>query len=421
VAENNLDGIGRRLRAPGSQQVNAEELLAELVRLVESSRRAPERSSPPVDTVSGREVAEREQMQPLEMTPLCPSVEAPSCNPRDTRVPDVEPPGAPRSGNSHSDDSNGLGLVARRRSGVWTTRVSALVLVGAVGSIFWLEQIKSKPSEAPPFVAAAQSSTTVPPLSHPSVATSSDAEVTPPRDIRQPAQGKEVSSEERPIDVTARASLENQAPSQDLGPTALGVAPPTAPPAGGPAAAPVNTPALAAPVAATPPAAPQSLVSKAVPTVSLPSEPTPTAAPIPSTTDSGAAAQPSEAPLPPVRPAPKAAIQAGGVAQRSTLRLGLPPRLSSPSGAHVVAKTGATGPGALETSSEPLRRGASANPENGAKTLKAAQASVEAQAAPSQQPGPAAPQPNPNPVARAFGSVVGVVGAVAGLIPFAGH
>ena len=174
VAENNLDGIGRPLRAPGSQHANAEELLAELVRLVESSRLAPERSSARVETVS-----------------LHPLVEAPSSKPRETRVVDVEPPRAPESDNSYSNDPNGIDLAAGRRSGAWTFRVPALVLAGAavIGSIFWLERIEPRLPEAAPFVATAEGPTIVQPRSNLTVATSSDAGVTPLRDITQPAEG----------------------------------------------------------------------------------------------------------------------------------------------------------------------------------------------------------------------------------------
>ena len=413
MAENNLDGIGRPPRAPGKQQVNAEELLAELVRLVECSGHAPERPSPPVETVSEQNLPDRAPTQPLEMKSLHPSFKAPSSKPRETVVVDVEPPRAPEPDNSCSNDPSGIGLAAGRRSGAWTFRVSALVLAGAavIGSIFWLEQITSTPPKAPPFIAAAQSPTTVQPRSNLSAATSSDDGVTPPGDVTQPAEGKDVSPEKRPIDQDRRASLENPPPSQDLGPTDIGVAQPPAPPAEKPPAASVDTPTVA-----KPPTASQSLDSKGMPTVSLPPDPTQIATPIPSATDSGMAAPASDAPLPPVRPPPKAAIQAGGVAQRSTPKLDLPTKLSSQSGAHVVAKAGATGPGAPQSRSEPLRLGASANPEN-----KTAQASVNSQAAPSAQPEPAPKQPNPNPVARAFGAVVGAVGAVAGLIPFAPH
>jgi len=131
------------------------------------------------------------------------------------------------------------------------------------------------------------------------------------------------------------------------------------------------------------------------------------------------AVQTSDAPLPPVRPAPKAPIEAAAVAQRSTPKLGLPTKLSGKSAARVVvAKADATGPWApAETPSEPLRHGASANPEKGAKTLNAAQAQAETQAAPSEQPAPAQ-HPNPNPVLHAFSNVVGML---TGLIPFANH
>jgi hypothetical protein len=126
----------------------------------------------------------------------------------------------------------------------------------------------------------------------------------------------------------------------------------------------------------------------------------------------------SDAPLPPVRPAPKAAVQASGAAQRPTpkLELPLPTKLSGPTGAHAAAKAGATGVAAPQSRSEPLRLGTAANPEN-----KPAQASVEPPAAAPAQSEPAPKQSNANPVARAFGTVAGAVGAVAGLIPFVPH
>jgi predicted lipid-binding transport protein (Tim44 family) len=43
------------------------------------------------------------------------------------------------------------------------------------------------------------------------------------------------------------------------------------------------------------------------------------------------------------------------------------------------------------------------------------------QPAPSERPAPAAQQPSPNPVAHAWGNMVGMVGALTGLIPFVGH
>jgi hypothetical protein len=420
VAEKNLDEIGRRLRAPGSQQANAEELLAELVRLVDSSGLALGRSPPLAETVSKPGRTDTEPMPPLEMTSLHPSVERPQTKPGETGAVDVEPARAPNPTIHNSNDPNGINLATGRRSGAWTFKVSVLVLAGAgvIGSIFWLKQVQPGLPKAPPFIATAQGLTKGQPRSDLTVVTLSDAGATPLSDVTQPAQVKVVGPEKRPIDLNARASLNNPPPSADLGPTVTGAAQPTADAsAGKPPAVPVNTTAVAAPIAASPRMASQSLDSKPGPPVSLPTDPTPIAMPTPSATDSGVAAHASDAPLPPVRPGPKAASEAAGVAQRSTPKLDLPTKLSSKSAAHVVvAKADATGIGApVKTPSEPLRLGASVKPEKGATTLKAAQAPAEAQAVPPEQPVPAQ-QPNPNPVVRAFSNMVG---ALTGLIPFA--
>jgi hypothetical protein len=406
--------MGRPLRAPGAQQANAEEMLAELVRLVESSGLAPERSASSAETVSEPKRTDAEPMQPLEMTSLHPSVDAPPSKPSERRAVDVEPPRASEAANSYSNDPD---LARRQRTGGWTFKVSALVLAAAavIGSIFWLKRVEPGLPKAAPFIAAAQVPPTVQPRSNLTVATSSGAGVTP-TDIVQPAQV--VSSEEQPIDLNARVSVKSPPPSADLGPTGIGVAKPTADAsAGDPLATPVNTPTVAAPIAASQPMALQSLDSKPVPTVPLSPDPTQVAMPTPSATNSGVAAHASDAPLPPVRPAPKAAIEAAGVAERSRPKLDLPTKLSGKSAAHLVAaKADATGRSApAETRSEPLRRGASVNSQNGAKTLNPAQAPTEVQAAPSEQPAPAQ-RPNPNPVVHAFSYMVG---ALTGLIPFA--
>jgi hypothetical protein len=416
LAENNLDRVGRGLRAPGSQQVNAEELLAELVRLVESSTLAPARSSRPAETVSESTRTDTEPVQRLETTSLRPSVEAPSSNPSETGAIDVEPPRA-RSDNSYSNHPNGINLATGRRAGPWKFRVSALVLLGAavLGSIFWLERVEPGPPNAPPFIATAQGPQ---PQSNLTVAASSEAGATP-GDITQPTQGKVASPNDPPIDLSARLSLNNP-PHSDLAPTVLGAAQPTADAsAGKPLAAPVNTPAVAPPTAAPQPMASQSLEPKTVPKVSLPPDSTQIATPTPSTSDSGAAAPSTDAPLPPVRPAPKPAIEAAGAARRPTSKLDLPTKLSGKSDARVVvAKADATGAKAPAERSAPPQREASVKPEKGATTLKAAQAPTEAPAAaPSQQP-TAAQQPNPNPVVRTFRNMVG---ALTGFIPFMPH
>ena len=421
MAESNLDGMGRPSRAPGPQQANAEEMLAELVRLVESSGLAPKRSAPPVEPVSEPERTDAEPMQPLEMTSPRPSVDAPPSKPSETRPVDVEPPRGLEAAKSYSNGPNRIDLATGQRSAAWTFKVSALVLACAavIGSIYWFKRVEPGLPTAPPFIATAQAPTTVQPRSNLTVATLSDAGVTPLKDITQPAV---VSPEARPIDLNAGVSLTNPRPSADLGPIATAAAQPTADAsAGKPLAESVNTPAAAAPIAASPPTASQSLDSKPVPVPTVPLSPDQTqiAAPTPSATNSGVAAHASDAPLPPVRPVPKAAIEAAGVAERSTPKLELPTKLSSKSAAHVVvAKADAAGHGApTETASEPLRLGAPVNPEKGAKTLNATQSTAEAQAAPSQQPAPAK-QSNPNPVVHAFSYMVG---AVTGLIPFVPH
>ena len=342
VAESNLDGMGRPSRAPGPQQVNAEEMLAELVRLVESSGLAPKRSAPPVETVSEPERTDAEPMQPLEMTSPRPLVDAPPSKPSETRPVEVEPLEAAKS---YSNDPNGIDLATGQRSGAWTFKVSAVVLACAavIGSIFWFNEL-SRTAEIAPFIATAQAPATVQPRSNLTVATSSDAGVTPLKGITQPAV---VSPEERPIDLNAGVSLNDPPPSADRGPIATAVAQPTADAsAEKPLAEPVNTPTAAAPIAASPPTASAALDSKPVPVPTVPISPDQTqiAAPTPSATNPGVAAHASDAPLPPVRPAPKAAIEAPGAAERSTPKLELPTKLSDKSAAHVVvAKADARG------------------------------------------------------------------------------
>jgi hypothetical protein len=425
--------MGRPSRAPGALLASAEEMLAELVRLVESSALAPDRSAPPVEIVPEPKQTDTEPLQPPEITSLRPSVDPPPGKPSETLAVDVEPPPAREAANSYSNHPKGIDLATGQRSRAWTFKVSALVLAGAAvaGSIFWLKYLEPGPAKTPPLIAMARAPTLARPRSDLTVATSSDAGMTALKDITQPAV---VSPGERPIDLNASVSLTNPPPSADLGPTAVGAAQPMADAsAGKPLAAPVDTPGVAAPIAASPPLASQTLDPKPVPVptvplppapmttvpVTLPPGPAQIATPTPSATNPGVAAPASDAPLPPARPAPKAAIDVAGVAQRSTPKSDLPTKLSGKSAAHVVvAKADATGPSApAETPSQPLRRGAPVKPATGAKTLDAAQATAEAQAATPEQP-PPVHQPNSNPVMHAFNSMVG---AVTGLIPFVPH
>ena len=152
MAENNLNEVGRRLRARGGQQANAEELLAELVRLVDFSGLTPERSRPPDGTVSEPTGTDTDPMQHLEMTSLRPSVEAPSSKPGETGAIYVEPPRAPASDNSYS---TGTDLATGRRAGTWAFGISALVLVGVavLGSILWLKRVEPGLPNAPSIAA----------------------------------------------------------------------------------------------------------------------------------------------------------------------------------------------------------------------------------------------------------------------------
>jgi hypothetical protein len=402
VAEEKLDETGRGLSALSSRPPNAEEMLAELARLVESSGFGSKRP-PPVGAKQHLPASPPTQALGLNTLPL--SLNATSDNPYGAAAVDVEPP-EPRK-SSFSADPNIVGLAARLYFGAWTFRVSALVLAGlaVIGSTYGLEQIISKPSGAPLVAAAAVSSATVPSRSNVHLPASSDATVTSQSDITQPAGSKVVSPEERPIDQNARDSFEKPPPFQDLASTGIDVAQPAALPAGAPPVAPASTRTLAEPATASPPAAPQSPDAKGAPAVSLPPSPTPTVRPTPSATDTGVAAHANDAPRPPVKRVPKPAVQAGASAQRPTPKSDSLAKPSGQTGAHTVAKAGATGPGATDAKMP----------------LTTAQASVEPQAAPPAQPAPAPQQPNPNPVARAFGGLMGAVGAVAGLIPFVPH
>ena len=404
-----------RLRA-GSQQVNAEELLAELVRLVESSALAPGHSQPPAQPAPEPDRADTGPKFPLEIMSRHKSVDAPPGRPSETRAVDVAPPRAPESGDSYSSGPYRIDLATGRHSRGWPFKVSALVLAGAaaIGSIFWFKPGEPRLPKAPAFIATTQDPT-VQPRSDSTVATSSDASATPVGDIPPPAAVKTVSSEERQTDLNARASLNDGPPPAGLGATATHAAQPAADAsAGSPLAAPADTPAAAAPNAAIPTMASQSPDAGPAPAVSPATAQI--ATPNPSATDSGRAAHGSDAPLPPVRPAHKAASEGKGVPHRSTPT---PTKLSGESAAHVVvAKADATAPGApKETPSESLRRGASVKPGKEATTIEAAPAPAEAQAAPPEPPLPA-PQPNPNPMVHAFSSMVG---ALNGLNPFATH
>ena len=455
MAENKPSEIGRPPPVPDSQPANAGELLVELVRLVESSGFALKGSPPPVEIAPGDSLPASKPAEARETKPQPPPTAAPSTQPKKTVGVDGRPPepSKPEPGhdrpsqNRHredprvvargdaaihgngerpsisgllppgldpgvamtgpasadrapdvlvSDRPNGNYPASGRRSRTWTFRASALVLVGlaVIGSTYALEHMASKSPETPPLASAAESPTPVQTPSR-SGGASSDAAATAPGDVTPAAEETLAGREERPVDLTAPDSLISPPAPHDPGPATIGAAQPPAAPAHEPPAGMAAAPAVAEPIKA-----PQSPDPKGEPTASLPPEPGPAAAPTPTVTDSGPA-RAGAAPLPPARPTARPAAPAARIAPKAATKLGTPAKLSSQSGARAGAKAGANGPGAPDATTAPV--------------------AVAPPAAPPAQSPPAPQQPKANPVARAFGSVMGAVGAVAGLIPFAPH
>ncbi len=410
MAENNLDGIGRPPRAPDSQAVNAQEMLAELVRLVESSRLAPERPASPVEIVTQQKLPDANTARPLEMKSPRLSPNAPSTDPKETVVFAAEPP-EPRK-SSKTNGPNGNGLASRRRSGAWTVRVSALVLAGAVGSIVWLEL--SQPSKTPPLTAAAGSRRKCSRLA----LRASRLRATPGRPLRETSRSRPraglpfPNSEQSTRALTPRPKIRRRLNSWRPPLLARRNRRPQPPQR-----------RLRRPQRQrrSRPLRPRGrsirrlqrrfrqrprnlLIRKTPPRLRFPRsrrQPRPqTPRPRTQAWRRNRAKRHCRRPGPRRRQSRRARSPSG-----RRLSPNSPTRLSGQSGAHAVAKAGATGAAASE-----------------AKTpLMTAQAAVEPQAAPLAQPAPAAQQPNPNPVARAFGAVAGAVGAVAGLIPFVPH
>ena len=125
-----VTGFERGLLTSGNQQANAQEMLAELVRLVESSRLAPEGSAPTARTAPEPTRADMEPAPPLEITPPQPLVEVWSSKPSETAAVVVDTPRARKSDNSYSNDPNGIDVARGRRSGARTFKALALVLAG---------------------------------------------------------------------------------------------------------------------------------------------------------------------------------------------------------------------------------------------------------------------------------------------------
>jgi hypothetical protein len=310
AAEINLDEFERRLRSPGSEQTSAEDLLAELAWLVDSS--APPRTRSPwhSQAVSMPGQTDLEPPQPLEIATLQPVVDAEPDEQTSTASVDNEAPRASKFGDAYRRDPIGVDSSTERRSGGWALGVWVLALAAGaalIAAVFAPKGGAPRQPNAPPFVASADGSTKAPQRSDQTVA----------------------------------------APAANLTPTLAGAAESTVGASSGPAVSVVNTPLMVPPVAPSAAASPQLPDPEALRTVSPRRSGTQQiATATPSATDSGGAVQASDGPQPPAKPATKGAIEAPGVVQPATHKLDLPTKLSTKPSAHVVvAKTETAAPG----------------------------------------------------------------------------
>jgi hypothetical protein len=350
AAEINLDEFERRLRSPGSEQTSAEDLLAELAWLVDSSSPLRTRSPWPSQAVLMPGQTDIEPPQQLEIATLQPVVGVEPDEQTRTASVDSEAPRASKFGDAYRRDPIGVDSATERRSGGWTLRVWALALAAGtamIAAVFAPKGGAPRQPNAPPFVASADGSTKAPQRSDQTVATSSDVDATPRKDVTRPAPVKDVNSKEPPIELGDHASLSNAPPAANLTPTLAGAAESTVGASSGPAVSVVNTPLMVPPVAPSAAASPQLPDPEALRTVSPRRSGTQQiATATPSATDSGGAVQASDGPQPPAKPATKGAIEAPGVVQPATHKLDLPTKLSTKPSAHVVvAKTETAAPG----------------------------------------------------------------------------
>ena len=188
---------------------------------------------------------------------------------------DVERSRAPHSQHSYLNDPSGVGVATPRRAWAAKFTVSALVLVGvgALGSVLWLKRVEPGLPNASPVATTTQSPNTTEPVSHSTVATSSEAAATP-KEVAQPAPGKAASAEDQRTGANARV-WPNNTPQSALAPTADTSA-------AKPLSAVVDPPAVAPPVATTQPMASQSPDLALAPAVLLPPASAPVVASTPS-------------------------------------------------------------------------------------------------------------------------------------------
>ena len=139
TAEINLDEFEHRLRSPDSQQTSAEDLLAELEWLVNSSALLRTRSPRPSQAVSMPGQTDIEPPQPLEIATLQPVIDVEPDEPTRTASVDIEAPRASKFGDGYRRDPIGVDSATERRSGGWTLKVWALALAAGaalIGAVF---------------------------------------------------------------------------------------------------------------------------------------------------------------------------------------------------------------------------------------------------------------------------------------------
>jgi sporulation related protein len=379
AADINLDEFERRLRAAGALQTGAEDPLAELARLVESSRVSVSSRTPSTGLASAP--PEEELAPPIAMGVLRPAIDDTEPLKRESADSDIE-----ASGISDLDASRPLeggptsraADRARPRLGVW---VPALALAGVamIGAVFWLKGGVPGLQKQPPFIAAAPGPTKVQPPTDETVTAPSDTGTAMLRDNSKPGSVKVINSEEQPVDLSAQGSLGNSAPVLANAPATVAAAPSQPGVSSGTrVAATVDTPVVALPPGAAPATPSQFPDPKPVRTVSL----RPDGTPIPSI---AASDQPGETtpanppPQAPAKPAPKTTNDTAGLTQSSTPKIDLPTKLSGKSSARVVvAKTDTTAAEAAGETPNPQ----TLKPEKAVKKPKPAQTGADAAAAP---------------------------------------
>ena len=375
AAQINLDEFERRLRAAGTQQVNWEDPLVELAKLVDTSPQ-PAPSSP--RTRPSSSAASTSQPGPAAPSPADPVPGA---------VPEAHPEISDESQSPPFEDFHTpAGLVAapaQWRSRTWMLAVAGLAVAG-VAMIAGVMALKGAVPGLPkqvPFIAAAQGPTKVQPPSDDNVASSSDSEASLLKDSGNPAGVKVVTTEEQPVDLTAASATAPTSPA-NLGAEAGG--------SGASIKQTVDTPVVVM-TAPAPPAAPSQFPDpKPVRTVSL----RPDGTPIPAMTAAANTASPAplanQAPpasqAPPTKPASKSVSAAAGNAEPSTPKLELPTKLSGKTSARIaVAKTETTASPA-EASGEAVRVAAPPRAEKAAKAVKTEVAALEPASSPATQP-----------------------------------